>query len=85
MTNKQYTSIKNNYEITFDVSSDIRPCTNDHSIKEQNYNFVPISKLFDIEPGEFVDIIGVVKSASEVSEVVLNFHKSRKRINRAVR
>jgi len=58
------------------MSTEIRPCINDQSIKEQNFNFVLISKLFDIEPNLFVDVIGVVKSATDVSEVGLFIFKS---------
>jgi len=58
------------------MSTEIRPCINDQSIKEQNFNFVLISKLFDIEPNSFVDVIGVVKSATDVSEVGLFIFKS---------
>jgi replication factor A1 len=76
VVNKSYTNIKNNYEINFDMSTEIRPCINDQSIKEQNFNFVLISKLFDIEPNSFVDVIGVVKSATDVSEVGLFIFKS---------
>jgi replication factor A1 len=36
---KQYSSIRNDYEITFDTQSDIRPVEDDHKIQIAQYNF----------------------------------------------
>lgn len=33
VTNKQYTTIKNNYELTFDTNSEIRPAQDNNDIK----------------------------------------------------
>jgi replication factor A1 len=67
--NKQYTHIKNNYELSFDANSDIRPCVNDGTIKTQPYKFVSIANLPTVDPNELVDIIGVVKSFGDVAEI----------------
>lgn len=45
VTNTQYTSIKNNYEITFDTASVITPASEDDSIKKINLNFVKIAEI----------------------------------------
>lgn len=45
VTNKNFSSIKNNYEITFDISSDIRAANDDTDIKQQHYAFSSISSL----------------------------------------
>ncbi len=45
VTNKQYSSIKNNYEVTFDVMSDIKAVNDDAAIKAQNYSFVKIGNV----------------------------------------
>ena len=42
IANRQYTSIKNNYEITFDRSTEIHPCEDETSIKNASYNFVKV-------------------------------------------
>jgi replication factor A1 len=36
---KQFSSIKNDYEITFDTNSEIRPVDDDNSIQTVNFNF----------------------------------------------
>ena len=46
-TSAQFSSIKHQYEITFDMSSDIRPVLEgDSTIENVSYNFV---KIKDIE------------------------------------
>lgn len=71
IANRQYTSIKNNYEITFDRSTEIHPCEDETSIKNASYNFVKIGDLMNIEPNSMVDIVGIVKSAGEMTEITL--------------
>jgi hypothetical protein len=58
VTNKQYTTIKNNYELTFDQNSEIKPCQDTADIKAYSFNFVPIDHLVNIEPNHMVDLIG---------------------------
>jgi hypothetical protein len=58
VTNKQYTTIKNNYELTFDQNSEIKPCVDTADIKAYSFNFVPIDHLVNIEPNHMVDLIG---------------------------
>ena len=69
VTNKQFSNLKNNYEITFDVNSDIRPCEDGHDIKVDSYDFVKISSISNIEPNSIVDVLAMVKSTSEVQTV----------------
>jgi len=69
VTNKQFSNIKNNYEISFDVNSDIRPCEDGDDIKVDSYNFVKISSISNIEPNSIVDVLAMVKSTSEVLSV----------------
>jgi len=71
VANKQYTSIKNNYEITFDNQSEIHMCSDADDIKTAQFNVVKISSLMSIEPNSTVDLVGVVKSAGELQEISL--------------
>lgn len=70
VVNKQYSNIKNNYEITFNLNSDICAVADDVGIKAQQYNFVKIDALTMVEPNTTVDVIGVVKASSDVSEII---------------
>ena len=58
MTNKQFTTIKNNYELTFDSNSLIFPCEDSADIKAYSFNFVKIADLVGVEVGHMVDIVG---------------------------
>lgn len=58
MTNKQFTTIKNNYELTFDNNSDIKPCQDTSEIKTYSFNFVPIANLATAEVNHLVDLLG---------------------------
>lgn len=69
VANRQYSNLKNSYEITFDVGSEIKPCADDASIKSQTFAFVKISALADMPADAMVDVIAVVKSASEPSAI----------------
>lgn len=70
VTNKQYTTIKNQYELTFNANSEIRAVADDISIQGQHYEFIRIDQLINQEPNNIVDIIGVVKSATDPMEIV---------------
>jgi replication factor A1 len=69
VANKQYSAIKNNYEITFDNQSDIHLCPDGDEIKTVQFNFVKIASLLSIEPNSMIDLCGVVKSYGEVQEI----------------
>jgi hypothetical protein len=58
VANKQYTTIKNNYELTFDTSSVIIPAQDSDDIKRESFNFVKISDLTGIEVNHLVDVVG---------------------------
>jgi replication factor A1 len=63
--NMQYNTCKSSFECTFDQNAEIHLVEDTGEIIQQNYEFVNISQLESIEAGKFVDIIGVIKNASE--------------------
>lgn len=70
--NKQYTSIKNDYELTFNSETTMMPCEDeDSTIPNVQFDFRTISDLQDINPDSMVDIIGVAKSAGDVQTVTI--------------
>lgn len=69
--NSQYSSTKNKYELDFAVTANIVPCEDDSSIKAQKFEFVKIKDLPSIDVNTTVDILCIIKSASEVSEVTM--------------
>ena len=58
------------YEITFDTHSAIAPADDDGGIKQMSFRFCPISDLETVAENSLVDILAVVKSAEEPSEIV---------------
>ncbi|XP_321709.5 replication protein A 70 kDa DNA-binding subunit [Anopheles gambiae] len=65
--NKQYTSLKNDYEMTMTNDTIVQECKDaDGSMPEIQYNFVPISQIANMEPNAMVDVIGMCKDASDV-------------------
>lgn len=69
-SNAKFSNIKNNYEITFDERSEIKECFEGSDIKAQSYDFVSIMNINNKEPNETIDVLAIVKSASDVSEIV---------------
>eukprot|EP00753_Platysulcus_tardus_P008232 PLAT1583.2.p1 GENE.PLAT1583.2~~PLAT1583.2.p1 ORF type:complete len:634 (-),score=376.92 PLAT1583.2:84-1985(-) len=68
-SNPRFSSIKNDYELTFDVHSDIRPAADDGGIKHMQFNFTPLDALAGLI-GKTVDVLAVVQSAAEVATIM---------------
>lgn len=67
--NKKYSSLRNDYELTLNNDSIVEPCIDDNELPDINYNFRKIKDIEQVNKDGFVDIIGVVKSAAEVSQI----------------
>lgn len=68
--NKQFTSLKNDYEITFRDDSEVEECMDGgQNLPKMQYNFVTIAQLEQTEKDNLIDIIGVVKSAGELTSI----------------
>uniref|UniRef100_A0A2R5LE87 Replication protein A subunit n=1 Tax=Ornithodoros turicata TaxID=34597 RepID=A0A2R5LE87_9ACAR len=68
--NKNFTSIKNEFEMSFNSETHISPCDDSSSIPTVQFSFVPILKLQGMPRDTLVDVIGVCKSAGEVQTVI---------------
>jgi replication factor A1 len=60
MANKKYTSIKNDYCITFDRNSEIKEVEDDENIRSQGFSFTTIEEINDLEQMKTVDVIGAI-------------------------
>ncbi|PIK46206.1 putative replication protein A 70 kDa DNA-binding subunit [Apostichopus japonicus] len=70
--NKQYTSIQNDYELTFNSETTMMPCEEeDSTIPNVQFDFRSITQLQDTNPDTMVDVIGVAKTAGEVQKVTI--------------
>ncbi|XP_061606709.1 replication protein A 70 kDa DNA-binding subunit-like isoform X2 [Phyllopteryx taeniolatus] len=67
VANKQYTSLKNDYEITLGANSCIVPCEDSQGVPTVHCDFVPISQLEGKDLEAIIDVIGVCEEAEDVS------------------
>lgn len=67
--NKQYTTLKNDYEMTLHAHSSIVPCDDNQGIPTVHCDFVPIAELENRDKDAIIDVIGICKSAEDVSRI----------------
>ncbi|XP_067464395.1 replication protein A 70 kDa DNA-binding subunit-like isoform X1 [Thunnus thynnus] len=69
VANKQYTTLKNDYEMTLHAHSSIVPCDDTQDVPTLHCDFVPIAELENRDPDSIIDVIGVCKSAEEATRI----------------
>ncbi|KAH9282620.1 Replication protein A 70 kDa DNA-binding subunit [Echinococcus granulosus] len=71
--NKQFNTTNNDYEMSLNSDTQIVPCEDgeDVSVPSFSFNFVPIGKLDGYQPGDFVDVVGVVHESGDVSTITI--------------
>ncbi|XP_054650224.1 replication protein A 70 kDa DNA-binding subunit [Dunckerocampus dactyliophorus] len=69
VANKQYTSVKNDYEITLNGETSIIPCEDNCNVPMVQCDFISIADLEKTEKDATVDVIGVCKSVEEVTRL----------------
>jgi len=69
--NKQYSNLNNDYELTFYEQSEMTPCNDadTKSIPRVTFNFVQLNQLKAEHKDQIVDVIGVCRSANELSTI----------------
>ena len=67
VANQKFTSIKNNYWLTFSPFSEITPTSDDSQISKTAFDFSTLKELEKIGEGKSLDVIGIVVSNSEVN------------------
>uniref|UniRef100_UPI00398F46B0 replication protein A 70 kDa DNA-binding subunit n=1 Tax=Pristiophorus japonicus TaxID=55135 RepID=UPI00398F46B0 len=69
--NKQYTSVKNDYEMTFNNETSVIPCDDGDDLPTVQFEFVPIDQLESKNKDTMLDVIGVCKSFEEVTKITV--------------
>lgn len=69
IANKQYTSVKNDYEMTLSGESTIIPCEDSSDVPMVQCDFISIADLEMREKDAVVDVIGVCKNVEEVTRL----------------
>ena len=67
--NKQYSTLKNDYEMTMNNETEIMECTESCALPEIQYNFVEIQSIANAEDKSIIDVLGVAKSATETVQL----------------
>ncbi|XP_050765082.1 replication protein A 70 kDa DNA-binding subunit isoform X3 [Gymnogyps californianus] len=69
--NKQYTAVKNDYEITFTNETSVVPCDDAQHLPSVQFEFVSISDLENTPKDSIVDVIGICKSYEDVTKITV--------------
>jgi len=77
---KRYTQIGNDYTITLDESSIIKPVEDDPLIKMKSYKYTPIEKINDMNKGELVNVLGIIEKVGPISSTFKPEGEVRKRV-----
>lgn len=65
--NKQFSTLNNDYEMTFGNDTIIQECIDDISgIPAVTYNFVPIANIGSMEPNTMLDVIGICRDVGDL-------------------
>lgn len=69
--NKKFSSINNDYEMTFTNSTSVIPVSEEDigSLPSIKYNFVPLKSLSDASAGDVIDVLGICIEAADISTV----------------
>lgn len=68
--NMQYNTCKSSFEITFDQNAEIHLESDTGDIVQQVFDLTPIGALENVEPGKYVDVIGIVKHVGEPTSIM---------------
>ncbi|CAL1288199.1 unnamed protein product [Larinioides sclopetarius] len=69
--NQRFSTVKNDYEITFNNDTAIAPCEeSSSSIPMLQYDFVPINQIEQVEKESNIDVIGVCRSCADLQTFV---------------
>jgi replication factor A1 len=66
----QYNTCKSDFEISFDQHAEIHLDDDDGGIQRQNYEFIKISDLESVEANKNVDLLAVVKTVGEPTNLI---------------
>ncbi|NWW93199.1 RFA1 protein, partial [Rhynochetos jubatus] len=69
--NKQYTAVKNDYEITFTNETSVVPCDDAQHLPSVQFEFVSISDLENTPKDSIIDVIGICKSYEDVTKITV--------------
>jgi replication factor A1 len=79
LSNKRFTSIKNDYSLTFGMETEIQECGNDQNIQTNGFCFTKIDLIKDQFANTTIDVIGVVMEVQPISSIQIKTGGSKER------
>lgn len=70
LAKKQFTNLPNDYELTFERDTQVEKAEDQDSVPQVRYNFTNIGALQEVEKDSTIDVIGVLKEAGNVEEIL---------------
>ncbi|KAM5274251.1 replication protein A 70 kDa DNA-binding subunit isoform 2-T2 [Ctenodactylus gundi] len=71
IANKQFSAVKNDYEMTFNNETSVVPCEDDHRLPTVQFDFMGIGDLENKPKDSLVDIIGICKSYEDATKITI--------------
>ncbi|XP_045135026.1 replication protein A 70 kDa DNA-binding subunit-like [Portunus trituberculatus] len=69
--NKQYSNLNNDYEMSFNRTTEVTPCHEETAIPTMQFNFTSLDQLESLTKDTILDVIGVCKETYDLSHVVM--------------
>ncbi|KAJ2120471.1 Replication factor A protein 1 [Coemansia sp. RSA 720] len=69
MARQQFSTLNNQYELTFDDSTVIEQCQETTGVPQEQYEFVPLANLMKHDKGAIVDVLCVVRGVEDMVEI----------------
>lgn len=69
MANKKFTSIKNDFSLIFDQSTEIEEAKDDVQINKSGFSFSDIQTIQQLMANHNVDVIGIVTEITPVGQI----------------
>ncbi|KAE8348590.1 hypothetical protein BDV28DRAFT_143147 [Aspergillus coremiiformis] len=67
---KQFTNLNNDYELTFERDTIVEKAEDQTDVPQIRFSFTAIGDLISVEKDTTIDVIGVLKDAGEVSQIM---------------
>lgn len=77
LANKRFTSIKNDFCLTFSKDSVCEKCAEDDEIQGNSFTFTGLDKIEELVQSHTVDVIGVILEVGSVNSINMKDGKSR--------
>ena len=68
--NKQYSNLKNDYEMTMNSDTLFELCTDNSSMPEMKFDFVKIADIEQAAANTTIDVIGIINNVHEITTVI---------------